>query len=278
MLVSRLNDESKIPSTRSNVEESMNPTPVLTSLSFASDTIPKSPRMKELELLIEEKAAELERLSDQLEREMEQNIEMDVEAMEELSDKLSSLHDQKIEGIESRYGAQMERLDGLSEQLEDRMKVFEKEMESLNEDLLRKLSEEMEMKSIELADHDSIPDDRRKQLQQEMQDLGRQMQEEMKSVHELQEQMMNNPELRQLRDEMSSLQEQLQPMHEEFRNIWTEEARALQERLHQMQDQLNVKMSGLHNELQEQIRVKSDEIRELQEEMHKELRKLHEKQ
>ncbi len=277
MLVSRLNYESKIPST-SNVEESMNPTPLLTSLSVANDTIPKSPRMKELELIIEEKAAELERLSDQLEKEMEQNIEMDVEAMEELSEKLSSLHDQKIEGIESRYGAQMERLDGLSEQWEDRMKVFEKEMESLNEDLLRKLSEEMEMISIELADHDSIPDDRRKQLQQEMQDLGRQMQEEMKSVHELQEQMMNNPELRQLREDMSSLQEQLQPMHEEFRNIWTEEARALQEQLHQMQDQLNVKMSGLHNELQEQIRVKSDKIQELQEEMHQELRKLHEKQ
>jgi len=278
MLVSRLNDESKIPSTRTNVEESMNPTPVLTSLSVANDTIPKSPRMKELELLIEEKAAELERLSDQLEKEMEQNIEMDVEAMEELAEKLSGLHDDQMEGIEEKYGATMERMEELANQLHEDMKGLNEEIGSLNEDLIEQLAVEMELQAKELNDLDTIPDERREQFHQEMQNLHKQMQEQMRSVHEIHEQMKNNPELRQMREEMNRLQERLQPMHEEIRDIWTEEAKAIQEHLHQMQDQLNVKMSGLHNELQEQIRAKSDEIRELQEEMHKELRKLHEKQ
>lgn len=242
------------------------------TLGEATDTIPPSPRMEELEKQMEAKAKEMEALSEEFEIKMEEEFEPGMERIEEMAERIEEMHEERMEEFEEQFqgSGQMMRLEELSEQLEERMEHLSEQLEeSLDEEYLEDLEQEMEMKAREIEEQGEMT----LEVEEEMRMIQERIEQAMAEFRLRHEQLMQDEVVQQLQEEMRTLRESIRPMMEEYRNVWSKEAKLLQEQMQDMQHQLQEQMQPLQESFRAEMEQKAQEMQQLAREMQDEAKR-----
>ena len=240
--------------------------------TIALDSIPKNDRVKKLEKELEAKQLEMEKLSNQLEKEMEGVAESDMRELERLSQILEQRIEKEMGQIEEM--PEMLKLEELSEALGSRMEELSEDLESLlDKELMASIEMEMEKYAMEFNQLDSVTPEHRRQFTEEMGAFKQQMEEATRVYRERHELMRNDPEMIRLREELNATQEQLRPLYENHHLRISDETEELKKQMEELHASLRTKMEGMGDELRVQLEAKAKELQQIHMELEKEYRK-----
>ena len=111
-----------------------------------------------------------------------------------------------------------------------------------------------------------------------MQDVHKKMEIEMEGIHEAHSEIMNDPEVKQMREEMKTLSKNIHKNHQAHAEIWTEETKALQLEIEKLQVEIKGKVNVMSEGLSKQINEKAKEVEKIARELHEERKKLKNKE
>ena len=254
-----------------------------------TDTVPKTnERIEELKRQIEEKSEQLEKISKEFEVEFEQNFEVDMQRMEEISERM----EEKMEA----YGRQFEldfensesfrRLEELEEKLSEKLDT---KLESIQVDFEDTKMEELEVKIEKLAeeleksidkDTGKIDPKKQKEFDQAMEEFSAQMSLHSSAISSLQTDIMDQPEMKALLDEIKQIQVEVESIQPDLMKIgetmMDDEMKILQEEINKMQLKLNEGMADFQNGKHKEMIELAQEIEMLSIELRNEHKKLEE--
>jgi bla regulator protein blaR1 len=237
---------------------------------IAADTNPPSSRMLELQAQMEELSGEMENMAEEMQEVIEGTVEAEVEKIESLAEQMELIAEKYESKIED--SPEMQRLEKLSELLDEKMESIEERVEDMDEGTLEELQELMESKAKQYEDFESLTDEQREKLTADMKALSDELQTATKDMYEQYSQLMENPEIKKLQEEMEDLGRQLSRTHENMQPM-NEDMLRLQDEMQQQQQLIHEKMQGAVAEMQNALNLKAEEMKLLQQELYEEMHK-----
>lgn len=244
-------------------------------MDILPDTTPSNSRIKELQSQMRELEMEIDLAAQNFEKEFQSSFEPQIEEIEALAKVLENEHNAKMEKYlaEVENHPDMARLEELSRELELKMADIELKLEnSIDEEQLEELERKIESKAMQLEQADTNRA-LQGQLREEMKALHLQMEGLHVNMRQMHEQIVNNSEIKGLREEMEKLSKSMQPLMEKQSEIWSEEVQKLRKELMQKQEQLQAGMHPMREAFQKEIQMKVEKLTEIQKQLHFEMEK-----